>query len=151
VAYTGETTLAFAHAIPVADERRGLQDRYEAATETVLAALREVGVDADRGEPAASFCPGDHSIQARGKLVGVAQRLRQGAALVAGCVLVAEREALQDVLTAVYGELGVEFDPASVGTVEHAGGPADPDTVRAALEAAFLDDADGNVESVGGE
>ncbi|MFC4358005.1 biotin/lipoate A/B protein ligase family protein [Halobium salinum] len=154
VAYTGETTLAFAHAVPITDERRGIDDRYESATETVLRALRGMGVDAERGEPADSFCPGDHSIRSTtppgGKLVGVAQRVRQGAALVAGCVLVADRAALQDVLEAVYGELGVDFDPESVGTVADAGGPGDPGAVRTALEDAFVATREKTVEYVDG-
>lgn len=151
VAYTGETTLAFARAVPVADERTGLRDRYDGATDAVLRALREVGVTAQRGEPERSFCPGQHSVQSGGKLVGVAQRVTQGAALVAGCVLVAERAALQGVLSAVYGELGVDFDPESVGTVADAGGPDDPEPVREALEAALSGGEGRTVEYVGVE
>jgi lipoate-protein ligase A len=149
VAYTGETTLAFAHALPVGDERAGLNDRYEAATGTVLRALRSVGVDARRGEPDDAFCPGQHSVRVDadegegggggGKLAGIAQRVRKGAALVAGCVLVAEREQLRDVLSAVYGDLDTAFDPASVGTVAAATGPSEPEPVRGALEDAFAD------------
>jgi lipoate-protein ligase A len=152
VAYTG-TTLAFARAVPVADLRTGLDDRYEAATETVLRALRDLGVDAERGEPPRSFCPGEHSIQADGKLVGIAQRITQGAALVSGCVLVADRDAIADVLEPVYAALDVPFDPASVGTIADAGGPSDPDVVARAIEEAFVDaqggDAEADVEYAG--
>lgn len=153
VAYTGETTLAFARAAPVTDEREGLHDRYEGATSAVLRALRAVGATARRGEPERSFCPGQHSIRADGKFVGVAQRVTRGAALLAGCVLVAEREELRDVLGAVYGELGAAFDPGSVGSVEAAGGPAEPDAVREALEGALGEGGEGGeptVERVGG-
>jgi lipoate-protein ligase A len=168
VAYTGETTLAFAHAVPVGDGRTGLDDRYEAATGTVLRALGAVGAAVRRGEPEDAFCPGQHSVRADGdgdrdwdgtgngeggdgKLAGVAQRVRKGAALVAGCVLVAERDELRDVLSAVYGELGAAFDPTSVGTVAGAGGPDDPETVRRALEDAFADGATTTVERVRGD
>ncbi|MFC6725616.1 lipoate--protein ligase family protein, partial [Halobium palmae] len=67
---------------------------------------------------------------------------------VAGCVLVAERDELRDVLSAVYGELGVAFDPMSVGTVADAGGPSDPEPVRAALEDVFAGEGKRTVEYV---
>jgi lipoate-protein ligase A len=141
VAYTG-STVAFAHALPLDDPRQGLTGRYEGGVDGVDVALRTLDVDARPGEPAASFCPGDHSVQARGrKLSGIAQRIRSDAALVAGCVLVSDRSDLVDVLGPVYEALDVPFDPDSVGTVADAGGPSDPDRVCRALERAFVGDA----------
>lgn len=153
VAYTGRT-VAFAHAMPLDDARRGLDDRYEAAVDRVLAALSELGVGGEEGEPAESFCPGAHSVQCvgpdgPGKVAGVAQRVTSGGALVSGCLLVDERAELRDVLTAVYDALSVPFDPGSVGTVADAGGPDDPDAAVEALESVFapapsaVDDAAG--------
>jgi lipoate-protein ligase A len=136
VAYTG-TTVAFAVAVPIADARRGLAARYDAATTAVVRALRALGVHARRGEPAASFCPGDHSVQAHGKIVGIAQRIRQDVALVSGIVVVNSHEELAAVLDPVYAALGVPFDPDSVGSVERGGGPADPEAVIEALVDAF--------------
>ena len=123
-------------------------DRYERATSAVERALRSVGVDADRGEPADAFCPGTHSLQRDGKLVGIAQRVRQDAALVAGVAIVADREELAAVLADVYGALDVPFDPDAVGSVATAGGPADPEPVREAIERAFVGDRDAAVERV---
>ncbi|WP_101294037.1 lipoate--protein ligase family protein [Halegenticoccus soli] len=156
-AYTGETTLAFAHAVPVDDIRVGLDRRYEDATETVLRALRGLGVDARRGEPPRSFCPGEHSIRGDadgtagggGKIVGIAQRVRQGAALVSGCAIVDEREELADALAAVYDALGAPFDPDTVGSVADAGGPSDPEAVARAIEEALADGRETAVERVG--
>jgi lipoate-protein ligase A len=136
VAYTG-STVAFAHAVPVAG-RGGIDARYDDATETVLAALRELGVDARPGEPPDSFCPGAHSIQCDGKLVGIAQRVRQDAALVSGIVVVESESEIAEVLTPVYDALGVAFDPASVGSVAGAGGPAEPGRVVRVVESAFV-------------
>ena len=143
VAYSG-TTVAFAHALPLDDPRRGLAERYEAGVDGVRVALAEVGVDAREGEPPRSFCPGDHSVQVAGgvgKVAGIAQRVRSDAALVAGCLLVTDRADLVDVFSAVYAALDVPFDPASVGTVADAGGPDDPEQVCRALERAFVGDA----------
>ncbi|QGX95280.1 lipoate--protein ligase family protein [Haloplanus rallus] len=138
VAHTG-STLAFARAVPVADARAGLADRYEATADRVRRALSAVGVETAAGEPPASFCPGSHSLRAGGKVVGIAQRVRTDAALVAGCVVVADREELASVLAPVYDALGQPFDPGSVGSVAAAGGPSDPEQVRTAVERELID------------
>ncbi|QSX00976.1 lipoate--protein ligase family protein [Haloterrigena alkaliphila] len=177
VAYDGETTLAFARAEPVADFRRGTDDRYERATSAVERALRGLecesesesgsGLEPVRGEPEQSFCPGTHSLSfadasaregedngegetpPQRKVVGIAQRVRQDAAVVAGIVLVDNREELTGVLESVYDALDVAFDPATVGTVASAGGPSEPGVVREALEDALVgDETDVTVESV---
>ncbi|MFB6303600.1 MAG: lipoate--protein ligase family protein [Haloferacaceae archaeon] len=139
VAYTGRT-VAFARAAPVADARRGLDERYESVVGAVVDALGGLGADVERGEPADSFCPGTHSVRVRGggKVAGVAQRVREGAALVAGCVLVDDAAAQRSVLGPVYDALGVPFDPDAVGSVAAAGGAADPERVARALEAALV-------------
>jgi len=139
VAYTG-STVAFAHAVPVADPRVGLDDRYDAAVARLRRALTSLGVDAVPGEPPAAFCPGSHSLQCVGKVVGIAQRVRTDAALVAGCVVVADRAAFADVIGAVYGALDQPFDPTSVGSVAAAGGPSDPDPVIDAVERELVGD-----------
>ncbi|WP_323191494.1 lipoate--protein ligase family protein [Halostella sp. PRR32] len=147
VAYA-DTTLAFAFAEPVADFREGLDGRYERATAAVERALRDVGVDAERGEPDQAFCPGTHSLQSDGKIVGIAQRVRSDAALTAGVVIVDERETLAAVLADVYEALGLSFDPDSVGSVARSGGNDDPAAVRQAIERAFVGEADATVERV---
>lgn len=149
VAYTGRT-LAFARVEPVDDVRGGLDDRYERATDDVRRALAELDVEATRGEPADAFCPGTHSLQAGGKLAGIAQRVQQGAAVVAGVLVVADHDPVATVLADVYGALGVPFDPSSVGSVAAAGGPTDPETVRETVEAALVGDADATVGHVDG-
>jgi octanoyl-[GcvH]:protein N-octanoyltransferase len=144
VAYTG-STLAVVHAIPGA-ERTAIESRYAAATERLARALATLGVDATDGEPDDSFCPGAHSLQAGGKLAGVAQHVRSDVALVAGIVVVRDRGPIADVLGPVYGALGVPFDPESVGSVAAAGGPADPATVRDAIVDVFGDESTTEVE-----
>ena len=138
VAYDGETTLAFARITPVDGVRGGLDDRYDALASDVKGALAAVGVDAREGEPANSFCPGQHSLQCEGKLAGLAQRVTQGAAITSGVLTVANHDELAAVLDAVYGALDVPFDPESVGSVARTGGPSDPDRVREALEDALV-------------
>lgn len=137
VAYTGRT-VAVALAEP--GGRDGIDARYDRVTGAVRNALAAVGVQASEGEPADSFCPGTHSLQADGKLVGLAQRVRQDVALTAGIVVVADHEALAAVLAPVYDALAVPFDPGSVGSVARAGG--DPDGVLDALERELVGDRD---------
>jgi octanoyl-[GcvH]:protein N-octanoyltransferase len=141
VAYA-DSTLAFAHAVPTDDTRTGLDERYERAVETVVSALSDAGASVVAGEPDDSYCPGDYSVRAveGGKVAGIAQRVKQGAALVAGSVTVAEGDAIRDVLVPVYDALAVSLNPDSVGSVAAAGGPDDPTAVRRALEDALVGD-----------
>lgn len=134
VVYTG-TTVAFARYEPVADVRTGIDERYEALTEDVERALAEAGVETTRGEPPNAFCPGDHSLQDGGKLVGLAQRVTANAALTSGVLVLDDHEEVARVTAAVYDALGVPFDPDSVGSVERAGG--DVTAVIPALEGAL--------------
>ncbi|WP_302081917.1 lipoyl protein ligase domain-containing protein [Salinibaculum rarum] len=138
VAYTG-STLAVVFADPAAD-RTAIQARYETATDRLAGALASVGVDTDEGEPPDSFCPGTHSLQATGKIAGLAQRVRRDVAITAGIVVVSDHATIASVLAPVYDALGVPFDPDSVDSVERAGGPGDPQRVGDAVVAAFADD-----------
>ncbi|WP_324665567.1 lipoyl protein ligase domain-containing protein [Haloarcula sediminis] len=127
VAYTG-STVAFALAEPTGESRErpagrgGIGHRYDRVSGAVQRALATVGVEASAGEPTDSFCPGAHSLQADGKLVGIAQRVRQAVALIAGIVVVRDHAAIADVLAPVYDALDVPFDPDTVGSVARAGG-----------------------------
>lgn len=144
VAYTG-ATVAFARAVPVADPRSGLGERYDAATADLLGALDALGVAATEGEPPDSFCPGSHSVQAPAdgrerKLAGLAQRVHSDVAVVAGVLATDDHEAIADVLAPVYDALDVPLDPGTVGSVGRAGGDGDPETVRRTVEAALVGD-----------
>ena len=138
VAYSGDT-VSFAYATPTDDARGGIDRRYRDATATLLRAFRAVGADVERGEPADSFCPGDHSIRGGGKVAGIAQRVTRDCALVGGCVIVraADEGTLAAVLDPVYDALGLSFAPASVGSIATAGGPDDVESVVDAVEDAF--------------
>jgi len=148
VAYTGNT-VAFATAVPLADMRVGMDERYDEATRAVQRALWKLGAPARRGEPEASFCAGDYSLQCDGKLVGIAQRVRKNAALVSGVVVVRDREAIAGVLGPVYAALDVPFDPDSVGSVAGAGGTGDPDEVARTIEELLVGDRDVEIVPVG--
>jgi lipoate-protein ligase A len=139
VAYTGNT-VAFAKVIPLDDMRVGMDERYEATTRAIQRALWRLGVPAARGEPEASFCPGDYSLQRDGKLVGVAQRVRKNAALVSGVAVVRDHGEIAGVLDPVYAALDVPFERSSVGSIAKAGGDADPETVVRTVEELLVDE-----------
>ncbi|WP_435159382.1 lipoate--protein ligase family protein [Haladaptatus sp. DFWS20] len=148
VAYTG-TTVAFAHTVPLSDIRTGMEERYSETTEAVQRAFWRLGVPAQRGEPPRSFCPGDYSLQWNGKLAGVAQRVRTGAALVSGVVVVDDHGEIAGVLDPIYEALDVPFDPDSVGSIAKAGGEANPDRVIETIEALIVGEEETTVEHVG--
>ena len=149
VAYTG-TTVAFARAEPAEDIRQGMADRYEEATTTVQRALWKLDVPAQRGEPEDTFCPGDYSLSyGGGKIVGIAQRVRKGAALVSGVIVVDGHEEIGEVLEPVYETLDVPFDSDTVGSIERVGGQVNPESVIDTVEDALIGDDETTVRQVG--
>jgi octanoyl-[GcvH]:protein N-octanoyltransferase len=146
VAFTG-TTVAFVLAEPVADGRQCICDRYERATDPLVAAFEELGVAVEETEPPHSFCPGTHSLSAGGKIAGLAQRVRRDVATVAGVVLVSDHDAVADVLAPIYCALEIPFDPETVGSIARAGGESDPDAVCDAIEHALAASVEGRRET----
>src|SRR5919198_935829 len=85
-----EQTIAFSWAIPDTQPRLHIQQRFDELSAIVVAALEDLGVDARIGEVPGEYCPGEHSVNARGKtkLMGVGQRILLGAAHVGGVIVV---------------------------------------------------------------
>jgi len=117
--FHGET-LAFAWAIPDARARERVHARFEEMAGLIAAALRRLGVDARVGEVPGEYCPGAHSVNARGrsKLMGVGQRVVRGAAHVGGVIVVGGSGRLRETLTPVYEALDFAWDPTTAGSVE---------------------------------
>ncbi|MFB6309134.1 MAG: lipoate--protein ligase family protein [Haloarculaceae archaeon] len=151
VAYTG-STVAVALAEP-SGGRSNIGERYEGVLDELAGALETVGAAVERGEPDDSFCPGSHSLQTTGpdggKVAGLAQRVRRDVSVVAGIVVVRDREEIAAVLEPIYGALGVAFDSGSVGSIAAAGGESDPDAVVRGIEEKLAGD-DATVETIAG-
>lgn len=128
VAFTG-TTVAFAAAEPVEDARSGIIDRYDRVTALVVDAMNALDVDVEQGEPEGAFCPGTHSLSVRGKIVGLAQRVHSDVAVTSGIVVVQDHEEIGAVLAPLYDALDVPFERDAVGSIQRAGGDADPEVV----------------------
>jgi octanoyl-[GcvH]:protein N-octanoyltransferase len=134
-----EDTVELAHASSEEDAIRGIYSRFEATAELLATALRRLGVEAAVGEVPGEYCPGGFSVNARGrtKLGGVGQRLIRGGAHVGAVVVVDGTERARDVLVPVYGELGLDWDPATAGSVAEEAAGASFDSVVVAIRAEY--------------
>jgi octanoyl-[GcvH]:protein N-octanoyltransferase len=131
-----EGTVELAHAVPEADPRPTTHDRFRETADLVTRALRRLGVDARVGEVPGEYCPGGYSVNAAGrvKLAGIGQRLIRGGAHLGGVVVVESAELVRKALVPVYEALGLEWDPATAGSVEdEAPGKRFEDVVEALL------------------
>jgi len=102
-------------------------------------ALQQLGVDARVGEVPGEYCPGEFSVNARGrvKLIGAAERIVKGGWLHSSVVVVEGALRLRAVLEAVYAALAIDWDPDSVGAVRDEAPGAGLDEVRQALLAEY--------------
>ncbi len=97
-----------------------LQDhRFVTFGQAFAELLKRHGVDARLGPVPGEYCPGAHSVNARGqaKLVGTAQRVIRDAWLFSSLVVLDDASELRPLLAKVYGALEIPFDEASVGAV----------------------------------
>jgi octanoyl-[GcvH]:protein N-octanoyltransferase len=125
-------SLSFSLTFPVEDLRHGLYERYSEGLDLIASALRRVGVEAEGGEVEGEFCPGAYSVRSGGpwgvKHAGLAQRVTRRSARLEALVLVSETDEIRAVLEHVYGLLGLQFRPESIGDL-----PADVSQVIQAL------------------
>jgi len=130
-------TLAFAWSRPAPDLRRGVRERFDEMAGILVAAFRALGADARIGPVPGEYCPGDHSVNARGrtKLAGVGQRVVRGAAHVGGVIVVRDSKRVRDALVPVYRELELDFDPGTAGSLADEVGELDLDLVVEAVRA----------------
>jgi octanoyl-[GcvH]:protein N-octanoyltransferase len=110
--------------------------RFAEMAELVRATLADLGVDARVGEVEGEYCPGAFSVNAGGrvKLAGIGQRLIKGGAHVGCVIVVGDSDGLREVLVPVYEALGIDWEPATVGSVED----ETPGTTPAEVEEAIL-------------
>jgi len=122
----------------VADPVPGTHERFRETGERLAGALAELGVDARVGEVPGEYCPGAYSVNARGrvKLIGTAQRLVRGAALLGAVIVVRDGAGVRDVLREVYEKLEIGWDDATAGSVaEEVPGVSVNDVERVVLAA----------------
>jgi octanoyl-[GcvH]:protein N-octanoyltransferase len=96
-----------------------IRERFAEDADRQARALRSLGVDARVGEVSGEYCPGEFSVNARGrvKLIGAAERIIKGAWLHSSVVVVDGAGRLRAVLEDVYAALGLDWDPETTGAV----------------------------------
>jgi octanoyl-[GcvH]:protein N-octanoyltransferase len=133
----------------LADPVPGTHDRFCEEGERLAGALASLGVDARVGEVPGEYCAGAYSVNARGrvKLIGTAQRLVRGGALLGASIVAGDGPGVRAVLRDVYAALEIEWEDATAGAVdEEVAGVTLDDVERAVigaydvLEAGALDD-----------
>lgn len=112
--------LVFDQVTGAEDSMAGIQARFADESELQARALRRLGVDARVGAVPGEYCPGEFSVNARGrtKLIGAAQRIVRGGWLLSTVVVVESGPRIKAVLEDVYDELGLDWNPATTGAVE---------------------------------
>ncbi len=134
-----DATLHFGHAVRADDPRLGITRRFEETAAIVARAFAQLGVDARVGEVEGEYCPGEHSVNARGvtKLMGLAQRVIKDGAYVGAVVVVAGGDRVHEVLVPVYEALGLDWRPETAGSLDDEVPGVSWDAVCAALEAEY--------------
>jgi lipoate-protein ligase A len=134
-----EACLVIEEIMADADAMAGMHERFERDAGRQAAALRALGVDARVGEVPGEYCPGAFSVNARGatKLIGAAQRVIRGGWLLSSVIVVHDASRIRTVLEDVYGGLGLEWDPLTVGSVAAEVPAVTVDRVERALLAAY--------------
>jgi octanoyl-[GcvH]:protein N-octanoyltransferase len=140
-----EQTLHVGHALPDRDPRPGVTPRFAATAALFERAFRALGVDARVGEVAGEYCPGAHSVNARGevKLMGLAQRVIKDGAHMGAVVVVDGAARIRDVLSPVYAALGLDWRPEATGSLADERAGIGWDDVSAAIVAEYRASADG--------
>lgn len=130
-----EGTIALSRALPDANPAARTHARFEETASLVAAALRDLGADARVGEVPGEYCPGEYSVNAGGrtKLVGIGQRILAGGAHLGVVIVVRDGALLRRALIPVYEALGLEWDPATAGSVEDELGSVELEAVEEAI------------------
>lgn len=142
-----EGTIALSRATRERSLQAGTRERFREMAETIAAALGRLGVDARVGPVPGEYCPGEWSVSwaGRTKLAGIGQRVVSGGAHVGGVLVLRGEELIREVLVPVYEALGLEWDPATAGSIAAATGappaPAHgPDPLLAEIRQALRDE-----------
>ena len=117
----------------------GTHERFREEGERLAGALAALGVDARVGEVPGEYCPGAYSVNARGrvKLIGTAQRLVRGGALLGASIVVGDGPGVRAVLRDVYAALELDWDDATAGAVDEEVPGVTLDDVERAVIAAY--------------
>lgn len=123
-----ESTRATAH-----------KDVFLANGQKFVDLLQRLGVAASLGSVAGEYCPGDYSINARGrvKIVGTAQRVTRGARLFSASIPMHISPSVAELFTRVNRILGLDWDARTLGALDRETPGLRPETLEAAILNSF--------------
>jgi len=135
-------TMEVGHAVPDAEPRGGIHDRFARSAARLARALARVGVDVRVGEVPGEYCPGRYSVNARGivKLAGIGQRIVAGGSHTGVVLVVTGEQRINDVLRPVYEALELPWEPQVTGSVASESPGASWEAMRDALLAEYARD-----------
>lgn len=136
-----EGSLIYEEIVPTGAGLQEMTERFDAATALLAAMLRGLGADARIGPIPGEYCPGRHSISVDGhlKVVGAAQRVVRGGALLSAVLVIGHGDRVRDVLVDAYRELDVPMTPSTAGALDDVVAGVTPDGVADALLRALRD------------
>ena len=131
--------LIFDEVMPAGESVGGIRERFADDADRQARTLSGLGVDARVGEVPGEYCPGEFSVNARGrvKLIGAAERIVKGAWLHSSVVVVQSAGPIRDVLVDVYDALALEWNPDTTGAVADEAPGIGIEDVRRALLGAY--------------
>ncbi len=139
-----EHTIAFSLALPSADPRTTIYERFEQISGLIVDAFWRLGVSSAIGEIPGEYCPGEFSVHhdRRIKLMGVGQRLARRATHIGGVIAVNRTDLLLRALIPVYRALQLEWRPTTTGSLGDIQQGIGNDDVIAAVKAELAEHFD---------
>ncbi|MFN0115543.1 MAG: lipoyl protein ligase domain-containing protein [Paracoccaceae bacterium] len=115
-----ESALVIDLVAPHPEPREHIHARFRDFAAAIAAALWALGGEARVGELPGEYCPGAWSVNGGGriKLAGIAQRVGRRGYHLGAVIGVRRSDAAEAALAAAYPALGLEFDPATFGTLD---------------------------------
>ena len=113
-------TMEIGHAVPDAEPRAGIHERFRQTAGRLARALGRLGLDSRVGEVPGEYCPGRYTVNARGaaKLAGIGQRVVAGGSHTGVVLVVSGEGRINDVLGPVYEALALDWAPQVTGSVD---------------------------------
>ncbi|WP_051620060.1 lipoate--protein ligase family protein [Haematomicrobium sanguinis] len=136
-------SLVVDHLEPNDDAKIETQARFVGFANLFVEALESIGVSAGVGEIPGEYCPGEFSVHGKTmsgtkiKLIGTAQRVVKGAWLFSSSIVVENTPPIREVTEAVYDALGLDLDPATIGSAQDLNALVTTEMVSRAIEGAY--------------
>lgn len=132
-------SLVIDHIEPAETLLSGTQGRFTDFGAMYAQVLRSLGIDARLGEIPGEYCPGEHSVNVAGRIkaIGTAQRVTAAGWLFSSSIVVTDPDPIRAVLTDVEAALGIEWDPATGGSISEVHPEVTVEEVAEAFDAAY--------------